>query len=158
MSSKKILIADDDRDLVRVLQMRCRQLGVDVITAHDAMTALTLIHEQRPDLVCLDVSMPAGSGLSVCEMLASDEDLASTAVIMLTGRADEETIRRCHDLCAYYVLKSSDVWQRMEPIICELLKIQPPKRETSETDNKPDPEGPRYFKRGLSGLCQVISR
>ncbi|HYW79936.1 MAG TPA: response regulator [Thermoguttaceae bacterium] len=158
MSPKKILIADDDRDLVRVLQMRCRQLGVDVITAHDAMTALTLIHEQRPDLVCLDISMPAGSGLSVCEMLSSDENLSSTAVIMLTGSNDEETIRRCHELCAYYVLKSSDVWQRMEPIVCELLEIQPAACGAIGAENAQEPQEPRYFRRGLSGLCDVISR
>lgn len=158
MSPKKILIADDDRDLVRVLQMRCRQLGVDVITAHDAMTALTLIHEQRPDLVCLDISMPAGNGLSVCEMLSNDENLSSTAVIILTGRADDETVRRCHDLCAYYVLKSTDVWLRMEPLVCELLQLQPPKHETVEAENTPNPQEVRSFRRGLSGLCEVISR
>ena len=158
MAPKKILIADDDRDLVRVLRMRCRHLGVDVITAYDAMTALTLIHQQRPDLVCLDISMPAGSGLSVCEMLSNDEELSSTAVIILTGRDDDEIIRRCHDLCAYYVLKSSDIWQRMEPIVCELLQLQPPKSENTEAEDTPSPEGSRYFRRGLSGLCEVISK
>ena len=157
MSSKRVLIADDDRDLVRVLQMRCHQLGVDVIVAYDAMTALTLIHEKRPDLVCLDVSMPAGNGLSVCEMLCNDPELSSTAVVMLTGSADAETIRRCHEMCAYYVLKSSDVWQRLEPIVCELLQIQLPQHKPASTP-PPATQSKRSFQRGLSGLCEVLTR
>ncbi len=132
MTKKTILIADDQRELVRAIQLRCRHLGLETLVAHDAMTALTLINEHRPDLVCLDVNMPAGNGLSVCEMLAGDEQLASIPVIILTGRADDETIRRCHSMCAYYVLKSSDVWQRIEPLLHELLGIEPPETPSPE--------------------------
>ncbi|MBN2474380.1 MAG: response regulator [Pirellulales bacterium] len=166
MTSKTILIADDDRDLVEVLKMRCCRLGTRVVTAYDSMTALTLIHQERPDLVCLDVGMPAGDGLSVCEMLHADKELSSTAVIMLTGRADEQTIRRCHEMCVYYVLKSSNVWNRLEPIIRELLGLP-----SSDQDQRPVPasppaaeEVPRTYPtsgrmhRGLSGLCRVLAQ
>ena len=125
MTPKKILIADDNRELTRVLALRCEQLGVTSIVAHDALTALTLIHQERPDVVCLDVHMPAGNGLSVSEMLSSDASVSSIPVIILTGRTDEECIRRCHSMCAYYVPKSHDVWQRIGPLICELLEIEP---------------------------------
>ena len=125
MTTKTILIADDDSDLADVLAMRCRQLGLRALVAYDGLTALTLVDEQSPDLVCLDVNMPLGSGLGVCEMLQPDEALASIPVVVLTGRSDEETIRRCQSMGAYYVLKSRDVWQRVEPILRELLDIDP---------------------------------
>jgi CheY-like chemotaxis protein len=125
MAPKTVLIADDDRDLVRILSMRCRQLGVRVIAAYDAMTALTLVHQERPDVVILDIKMPAGSGLSVGEMLAADGHFASIPVLMLTGRADEETIRRCQAMHAHYVFKSGDVWERVAPVLTRLLDVAP---------------------------------
>ncbi len=115
-----ILIADDDRDLVEALRLRCRALGLEVQTAHDGYTALTLAHQCRPDLICLDVNMPGGGGLSVCDMLADDDRLATVPIIILTGQSAGEVVRRCWDRCAYYVLKSTDTWQRMEPLIREL--------------------------------------
>ncbi|MEO1972765.1 MAG: hypothetical protein ABGX07_14495 [Pirellulaceae bacterium] len=62
---------------------------------------------------------------SVCEMLSNDEGLCSIPVIMLTGRTDEDTVRRCHSMCAYYVLKSTDIWERVGPFIREILKVEP---------------------------------
>ena len=135
MATKTILIADDDSDLADVLTMRCRELGMRALVAYDGLTALTLLDEQSPDLVCLDVNMPYGSGLGVCEMLAPDEALASIPVIVLTGRSDEETIRRCQSMGAHYVLKSRDVWQQIEPLIHALLHFRPP---GSNTPDMPD--------------------
>ncbi len=130
MIPKTILIADDDTDLVAALELRCRQLGLEVVTAEDALTALSSVDCIVPDLVCMDVSMPGGNGLAACEMMADDERLSSIPVIILTGSSDEETIRRCHRMNAYYVQKSSDVWQRVEPILCELLEIELPEPST----------------------------
>ena len=120
---KTVLIADDDLDLVQALSVRCKQMGLDVITASDATDALYAIDIRGPDLVCLDINMPGGNGLAVCEMLVSDEHRSTIPVIMLTGRTDEDTIMRCHSLSAYYVSKSHDVWQKIKPLICELLDI-----------------------------------
>jgi DNA-binding response OmpR family regulator len=118
---KVVLIADDDRDLVQALAVRCNRLGLKAICAYDGFSALSLIKSERPDMACLDVEMPAGNGLSVCEMLASDETCRSIPIAILTGRTDPETIMRCHSLCAYYVEKCPDVWSRIEPLLKELL-------------------------------------
>jgi CheY-like chemotaxis protein len=123
MTTKTILIADDDVDLLAVLAARSRRLGLEVRTARDAVETLNRVQQAPPDVVCLDVNMPCGNGLSVCEMLATDPRFRSLPVIVMTGRSDEGTVRRCHDLCAYYVLKSSDVWKRVEPLLRELLGI-----------------------------------
>jgi DNA-binding response OmpR family regulator len=121
MIGNKILIADDDRNLVDALAVRCRMLGLVVRTAHDSRTALNIIFEERPDVACLDVNMPCGNGLCVCEMLASDPRFVSLPVIVLTGNTDQDTVRRCHNLCAYYVPKCVDIWSRIGPLLQELL-------------------------------------
>jgi DNA-binding response OmpR family regulator len=118
---KALLIADDDRELVAAIAFRCRRRGLKVLLAYDAFTALSLAKAEAPDMACLDVEMPAGNGLSVCEMLASDEACRSIPVAIMTARKDPETIIRCHDLCAYYVEKCPDVWSRLEPLLAEIL-------------------------------------
>jgi CheY-like chemotaxis protein len=167
MSQKTILIADDDRDLVRVLAMRAGALGLEVTVAHDAMTALELCHQRRPDAAILDVTMPAGNGLGVCEMIAGDKHLHRMPVIILTGRQDRDTIRRCHSMCAYYVLKSSDVWNHVEPILRELLALgdgphtnDSDRRESSRAAYHADSHQDKLGvgpPRGLTRLCELIS-
>ena len=70
MAAKKILIAEDDDALAQLLALRCRALGFHVRTTGNALVAVNLIAQERPDLVCLDVGLAGGNGLSVCEMLA----------------------------------------------------------------------------------------
>ncbi|HZZ27364.1 MAG TPA: response regulator [Pirellulales bacterium] len=125
-SQKLICIVDDDRQLVHALSLRCRQIGLRVGQAYDSVTALLQIHTHLPDFICLDVNLPGGSGLSLCEMLCSDDRTARIPKIVLTGRSDHDTIRRCHMMCAYYVEKSTDVWDRMGPLLHELLGEEPP--------------------------------
>jgi DNA-binding response OmpR family regulator len=120
---KAILIADDDRDLVDAIALRCRRLGLRVLCANDAFTALSLARAESPDMVCLDVEMPAGNGLSVCEMLTSDEACRSIPIAIITGRTDPDTIIRCHNMCAYYVEKCPDVWSRLAPLLMEVLQL-----------------------------------
>jgi len=122
-STKQILVADDDEDIVRMLSQRCALLGCSVIGVNNALDAINEIRRLRPDLVCLDVGMPNGDGLGVCEMMAGDERLRKIPVIILTGRSDESTIRRCHDSLMYYVQKSANTWERVEPLVRELLHL-----------------------------------
>jgi CheY-like chemotaxis protein len=121
MGRRNILIADDDHNLVEVLTKRCRAMGLNVDSTSDAMSALGKIEENRPDLVIMDVNMPSGNGLGVCEMMANHEELTSIPVIVLTGHCDPETIRRCHTFNAYYVKKGDDVWSRVEPLLQTLI-------------------------------------
>ena len=88
MKPKTVLIADDDAMLVRVLTVRCRHLGLEVRQASDSMHALIMIHKDPLDLVIMDVGMPAGDGLSACQMLSSDKRLQNIPVIILTGMTD----------------------------------------------------------------------
>jgi CheY-like chemotaxis protein len=121
VSKKTIVLADDDVDLVNLLTERCARRGYSVIGVSNALEAINVIHRVVPDLVCIDVNMPAGNGLSVCEMMAGDPRLRSVPVVVLTGSSSQQTIRRCHDLMIYYVEKNVDVWSRVEPLFAELL-------------------------------------
>lgn len=120
---KTILIADDNPDIVDLLSSRCTQLGLDVQSADNAMTVLQLAEQIHPAVVILDVNMPKGNGLSVCEMLSTHTQLQDTPVIILTGNSSTDILKRCHEMCAYYVPKAVDVWSRIEPLLCELLDL-----------------------------------
>lgn len=126
MKSKRVLIADDDSTLVRILEHRFKALGAQTHGCHDAMHALMLIHRDPPDLVLLDITMPAGNGLAACEMLAEDPRLRDIPVIIMTGHANEQTAERCNALGATYIVKTGDVWKRLEPLVCALLDLRQP--------------------------------
>ena len=138
LNQKRILIADDDKQLVDVLSRRCQSLGLEVIETYDALSALKLVYTCAPDVLCLDVNMPPGGGLSVCEMLSKDDTYAEISAIMLTGEKDDDTIRRCHEMCAHYVEKGGDIWSRVEPLLVDLLKLSAPPDEVPETPTASD--------------------
>jgi DNA-binding response OmpR family regulator len=82
-----VLIADDDRDIVRFVEVNLRLEGFRVATAHDGDEALAKVLELRPDLVLLDVMMPNMDGYEVCRRLRADSRGASVPVIMLTAKS-----------------------------------------------------------------------
>jgi CheY-like chemotaxis protein len=124
-SVRSILIVDDDRELTYALGLRCQSLGLRVHIAYDVQQGLAILRKQPLNLVCLDINLPDGSGLEICEALATDPRTASIPVIVLTGRKDAETIRGCGELCAYYLHKSGDLWSRIAPVVFELVDIEP---------------------------------
>lgn len=108
-------------------------MGLQVRQAYDSVTALSQIHAQLPDFICLDVNLPGGNGLSLCEMLCSDDRTARIPKIILTGRSDPDTIRRGHTMCAYYVEKSPQVWDRVGPLLGELLSTASREHQSCST-------------------------
>ena len=116
-----IMIADDDIALARLLNLSLRPLGVKIQEVHDAMHALTLIHHSPPDLVIMDVTMPAGNGLSACEMLATDTRLRRVPVIILTADSSVATLARCKEMRAHYVHKGPDVVNEIGRLVCQLI-------------------------------------
>lgn len=84
----KILIVDDEADLVAILEDRFEALGFEVLTARNGAEALERAAE-RPDIVVLDLMMPELNGFQVCRRIKDDPELASTPVIMLTAKDTE---------------------------------------------------------------------
>ena len=141
MRPKTVLIADDDADLVKAITLRCHALGVRVRSTNNALGLLNAINREPPDLACIDVEMPCGTGLTACELLVADPELARIPLVILTGKSDPETIRRCHSLNAYYVLKCPDVWSRLKPLLAEVLKLETPKLSPRGHGNDVMPAG-----------------
>ena len=81
---KKVLIADDEQNIVISLDFLLRREGFEVLVAADGEEALAKIRSDRPDLVLLDVMMPKMNGFDVCQALRADPELASIRVLMLT--------------------------------------------------------------------------
>lgn len=90
MSTVKILVADDEPDVVESLQYRLMQEGYEVITATDGLEALGAARSGQPDLVLMDVMMPRENGYRVSRMLREDEDLGAyprgLKLVLLTAR------------------------------------------------------------------------
>ena len=102
--SYTILIADDDHDLLRAVSIRLKSAGYEVVTALDSYQAVQFANEHRPDLVILDINMPAGDGFTVQERLRNIGELATTPVIYLTGDTSELTKELARRTGAYALL------------------------------------------------------
>jgi len=89
VSRKKILVVDDEKDLVDILAFNLRREQFDVVTAPDGEKALEIARRETPDLIVLDLMMPGIGGLEVCRRLRADPRLSKTPVIMLTAKGEE---------------------------------------------------------------------
>ena len=83
---KRILIVDDEPNIVLSLEFLMKKHGYEVETATDGEQALEAVNRQHPDLVLLDVMMPRKDGYQVCQILREDERLADMRIVMLTAK------------------------------------------------------------------------
>lgn len=84
--SKKILIADDEQNIVISVEFLLKREGFAVSVAGDGEEALAKVRAERPDLVILDVMMPKRNGFDVCQDIRNDPELKDTRVLMLTAK------------------------------------------------------------------------
>ena len=87
--SRKILIADDEPNIVTALEFLLQRNGYEVLIARNGDAALKLVEEHRPDLVLLDVMMPAKSGYEVCQRMRERADWRHIKIVMLTAKGRE---------------------------------------------------------------------
>jgi CheY-like chemotaxis protein len=105
MKKPIILVADDDAALVRALALRLRRDGYDVVEAADGYNALARSVEQKPDVLILDINMPAGSGFSVHERKSKVAPHRDAPVIYITGDASDQAMTRAVRLGAFTLLR-----------------------------------------------------
>lgn len=86
MANSKIMIVDDDPDLRQALRLRLRANHYDTVNAVDGYSAIALAYKEHPDLIILDLGLPAGNGFVVLDRLQRDDKLSSIPVIVLTAR------------------------------------------------------------------------
>ena len=83
--AKKILIVDDDKQIVLLLASRLKANKYEIIVAYDALQAVAKAFNEKPDLILLDIKMPAGSGVSVMDSLRNSADTALIPIIVITA-------------------------------------------------------------------------
>ena len=107
--AKKILIADDEPNILKLLFSRLKAAHYEVIGAYDGVQAIKLAHQEKPDLAILDIRMPAGGGLTVCEHLSSSLETAFIPVIFITAHPSDEVRQKVAELGAVdFVTKPFD--------------------------------------------------
>jgi two-component system, OmpR family, alkaline phosphatase synthesis response regulator PhoP len=87
--NQRILVVDDDKQIVRLVQSYLEQAGYTVLTAADGATALRTIRTERPDLVVLDLMLPDQDGWSITRTVRADASQANLPIIMLTARVED---------------------------------------------------------------------
>ena len=90
MGKSVILVVEDETDFRELIKMRLESNGFSVVTAVDGYQGIKVAHAERPDLILLDLMLPAGDGLSVLEKLKLSSDTSDIPVIVLTGMINEE--------------------------------------------------------------------
>jgi two-component system, OmpR family, phosphate regulon response regulator PhoB len=88
-AGKKILVIEDEKDVVDLLVLNLRKAGFKVLTAGDGASGLQKARSEKPDLVILDLMLPKMPGLEVCKLLKSDTAMRHVPILMLTARAEE---------------------------------------------------------------------
>jgi DNA-binding response OmpR family regulator len=86
MPKPRILVVDDDPDLVRAMRLRLRANNYDVATATDGYSAIASAQKERPSLIILDLGLPVGDGFVVLDRLQNSDALAGIPVIVLSAR------------------------------------------------------------------------
>jgi len=89
MCEKKILVVDDEPNVIKSLTFVLRKEGYDVSSAANGEDAMTKIRESKPNLMFLDVMMPRKNGYEVCQEVKSDSSLSDIHIIMLTAKGQE---------------------------------------------------------------------
>ena len=88
----KILIADDEPNILISLEFLMKREGYEVLLARDGQEALDLLRRERPRLVLLDVMMPRKTGFEVCQEVRNDDSIRSTLILMLTAKGRETDV------------------------------------------------------------------
>ena len=106
--AKKIMLVDDEPEILDLVAMRLKSWGYDVITAIDGENALTLLEKHAPDLILLDVMMPGKDGYEICNEIKTDARTSKIPVVLFTAKPEQkEKLKSNYDFIAAddYILK-----------------------------------------------------
>lgn len=117
MSPKRILIVDDEPDLVETLRFPLEMEGYQVLVAENGEMGLTLARKERPDLIILDLMLPKLDGYKVCRLLKFDERFKKIPVLMVTAKTQEKDRLLGKETGAdEYITKPFDIEQLLEKV------------------------------------------
>lgn len=91
--AKKILLVDDEPNMLKVISLRLKAGGYEVTTVCDGYQALATAHSLKPDIIILDIKIPAGNGIRVFQKLRLSSDTMGIPIIFITAYADDEVLK-----------------------------------------------------------------
>lgn len=97
---KKVLIVDDEPNILLSLEFLMKKEGYSVFIARDGAESLEIINQESPDIVILDIMMPEVDGYEVCQYIRAQDTLVDTKVVFLSAKAKEADIQKGYDLGA----------------------------------------------------------
>ncbi len=122
MSDKKILLVDDEQDMIYAVKMQLEASHFAVLTARDGQEGLDKARKEKPDLIILDLMLPKIDGYKVCRMLKFDEKYKDIPVIIYTARAQEADEKLGYEVGADAYMKKPFDPKKLLAKIRELLK------------------------------------
>ncbi len=121
--AKKILIVDDDKQIVLLLASRLKANNYEIAVAYDALQAVAQAFSEKPDLILLDIKMPAGSGISVMDNLRNSTNTALIPVIIITAYPSREIQQKVKEMGAVGFIskpfRAEDVLPRIRKVLGE---------------------------------------
>jgi CheY-like chemotaxis protein len=109
---RKVLVIDDDRATCAALAAVLKAAGHTVVSAYDAMSGFSMAMRERPDLLLLDLSMPAGGGFSIHDRMAKIPSLANTQIVVITASDSPANRERAEAIGAVaFLVKPVDIDQ-----------------------------------------------
>jgi DNA-binding response OmpR family regulator len=124
MTAARILVVDDEPDLVRALGMRLKAAGYEVLVANDGMRATQMAIRDQPSLIILDIGMPGGDGHTVAQRLRNNIRTVTIPIIFLTARNSPEDERKAKEAGAVAYLmkpcKAADLLAAVERALAPL--------------------------------------
>ena len=121
---KKILIVEDDTDIVSILSLRLKQAGFEVFSALDGLSGVRLAVQTKPDLILMDIWMPVGIGFSVGERLKA-LDLGTIPVVYMTASKSKMLKKRARQMGAAAFLEKPYTFGQLMEIILRILPSDP---------------------------------
>jgi DNA-binding response OmpR family regulator len=112
----KILVVDDDKDIVYILRSALQTEGYEVITASDGEQALKLVSTNVPDLMISDLTMPVMNGWTFSMKVRADARYKKTPIIILSGLLERESVPEEFEPATFYMPKPFDIFKLMDKI------------------------------------------
>ena len=114
--AKKILVVDDDADLVFIIKESLQKNGYEVLTSGDGAAALRLLKTVVPDLMIVDLTMPAMTGWRFTAQVRKDPRYATTPIIVLSGLLERDAKPESYEAANAYMVKPFDVFKLLEKV------------------------------------------
>ena len=125
MTPKKLLVADDEPNIIISLEYLMKREGYDVLVATDGNQALEAIQREQPALVLLDVMMPGKTGFEVCQAVRADPALDGVRILMLTAKGRETDVSKGLALGANAYMTKPFSTRELVQTVAELLEAAP---------------------------------